>query len=345
MHYRTLGNSDLKVSRICLGTMTFGNQNSEADAHQQLDYAISQGVNFFDLAEMYPVPTAAELQGRTEQYMGNWMRQRNNRDQLVIATKAAGPADMVSYLRPDICFDRRNIRAAIEGSLQRLQTEYIDLYQLHWPDRGTNFFGQLDYKHDASKDGTPIIETLKVLKELVDEGKIRYIGLSNESPWGVMTFLKYAEMYDLPRVISVQNPYSLLNRKDEIGLTEVLQREQVDLLAYSPLGFGVLSGKYLNDQRPEGARLTLFPSYARYIKPNGIVATQAYVTLAREHGLDPAQMALAYVNSRGFVGATIIGATTLAQLKINIDADSLVLSDDVVQSIEAIHESAPNPSP
>jgi aryl-alcohol dehydrogenase-like predicted oxidoreductase len=345
MHYRTLGTSDLKVSRICLGTMTFGNQNSEADAHQQLDYAISQGVNFVDLAEMYPVPTAAELQGRTEQYVGNWMRQRNNRNQLVIATKAAGPADMVSYLRSDICFDRRNIRAAIEGSLQRLQTDYIDLYQLHWPDRGTNFFGQLGYQHDASKDGTPILETLKVLKELVDEGKIRNIGLSNESPWGVMTFLKYAELYDLPRVISVQNPYSLLNRKDEIGLTEVLQREQVDLLAYSPLGFGVLSGKYLNEQRPEGARLTLFPSYARYIKPNGIVATQAYVTLAREHGLDPAQMALAYVNSRGFVGTTIIGATTLAQLQSNIDADALVLNDAVVQSIEAIHEGAPNPSP
>ncbi|WP_372738280.1 NADP(H)-dependent aldo-keto reductase [Neptunomonas sp.] len=345
MHYRTLGNSDLKVSRICLGSMTFGNQNSESEAQQQLDYALSQGVNFVDLAEMYPVPTSADTQGRTEAFVGNWMKQRNNRHQMVIATKVSGPADMVKYLRPDICFDRHNIRTAIEASLQRLQTDYIDLYQLHWPDRKTNFFGQLGYQHDPSKDGTPILETLQVLKELVDEGKIRYIGLSNESPWGVMTFLKYAEMYQLPRVISVQNPYSLLNRSDEIGLTEVLQRERLDLLAYSPLGFGVLSGKYLNDQRPPGARLTLFPNYARYITPNGIRATQAYVDLARQCELDPAQMALAYVNSRAFTGATIIGATTLTQLQLNIASDDLMLSDEVLRAIEAIHENNPNPSP
>lgn len=345
MHYRTLGKSELRVSRICLGTMTFGNQNSESEAHQQLDFALSQGVNFLDLAEIYPVPTSADTQGRTEEFVGNWMQQRNNRHQVVIATKVSGPAEMVSYLRPDICFDRRNIRMAVDASLQRLQTDYIDLYQLHWPDRKTNFFGQLGYQHDLSGDGTPILETLQVLKELVDEGKIRYVGLSNESPWGVMTFLKYAEMYQLPRVISVQNPYCLLNRTDEIGLTEVLQREQLDLLAYSPLGFGVLSGKYLNDQRPPGARLTLFPNYARYIKPNGIRATQAYVDLARQHGLDPAQMALAYVNSRAFTGATIIGATTLSQLQLNIASDDLILCDEVLLSIDAIHEGNPNPSP
>jgi aryl-alcohol dehydrogenase-like predicted oxidoreductase len=345
MHYHTLGNSDLKVSRICLGTMTFGEQNSEAEAHQMLDYAVSQGVNFLDMAEIYPVPTSVESQGLTEQYVGNWMKLRGNREKVVIASKVSGPADMVSYLRQNICFDSRNIRIAIEGSLQRLQTDYIDLYQLHWPDRKTNFFGQLGYQHDASKDGVPILETLKVLKELVDEGKVRHIGLSNESPWGVMTFLKYAQMYDLPKVISVQNPYSLLNRTDEIGLAEVLQREAVDMLAYSPLGFGVLSGKYLNDQRPEGARLTLFPSYARYIKPNGVRATQAYVELARRHDLEPAQMALAYVNSRTFVGASIIGATTMSQLKSNIASDELVLSDEILESIESIHHSNPNPSP
>ncbi|BBB31383.1 NADP(H)-dependent aldo-keto reductase [Neptunomonas japonica] len=345
MHYHTLGHSDLKVSRICLGTMTFGEQNSEAEAHQMLDYAVFQGVNFLDLAEIYPVPTSAESQGLTEQYVGNWMKLRGNREQIVIATKVSGPADMVSYLRQDICFDSRNIRMAIEGSLQRLQTDYIDLYQLHWPDRKTNFFGQLGYQHDTSKDGVPILETLKVLKELVDEGKIRHIGLSNESPWGVMTFLQYAQLYDLPKVVSVQNPYSLLNRTDEIGLTEVLQREGVDMLAYSPLGFGVLSGKYLDDKRPAGARLTLFPSYARYIKPNGIRATQAYVDLAKMHGVDPAQMALAYVNSRTFVGASIIGATTMSQLKSNIASDGLVLSDEILESIEDIHSHNPNPSP
>ncbi|WP_028470542.1 NADP(H)-dependent aldo-keto reductase [Neptunomonas japonica] len=345
MHYHTLGNSDLKVSRICLGTMTFGEQNSEAEAHQMLDYAVSQGVNFLDLAEIYPVPTSAESQGLTEHYVGNWMKLRGNREQIVIATKVSGPADMVSYLRQDICFDSHNIRMAIEGSLQRLQTEYIDLYQLHWPDRKTNFFGQLGYQHDTSKDGVPILETLKVLKELVDEGKVRYIGLSNESPWGVMTFLKYAQMYDLPKVVSVQNPYSLLNRTDEIGLAEVLQREEVDMLAYSPLGFGVLSGKYLDDQRPVGARLTLFPSYARYIKPNGVRATQAYVDLAKQHGVDPAQMALAYVSSRAFVGATIIGATTMEQLQNNIMSDELLLSDEVLHAIEDIHSNNPNPSP
>lgn len=345
MHYRTLGNSDLKVSRICLGTMTFGNQNSEAEAHQQLDYAVSQGVNFLDLAEIYPVPTSADTQGRTEQFVGNWMKQRNNRHKVIIATKVAGPAEMVSYLRSDICFDRRNIRMAIEASLQRLQTDYIDLYQLHWPDRKTNFFGELGYRHNPSQDGVSILQTLQVLKELVDEGKIRYIGLSNETPWGVMTFLKYAELYQLPRVVSVQNPYCLLNRKDEIGLTEVLQREQVGLLAYSPLGFGVLSGKYLNDQRPAGSRLALFPSYARYLKPKGIEATQAYVALAKQFGLDPAQMALAYVNSRAFVGATIIGATTMSQLHNNIASDDLILDDELLLAVDAIHENIPNPSP
>ena len=345
MHYRQLGHSELNVSRICLGTMTFGGRNTEAEAQQQLDYAFAQGVNFLDAAEMYPIPTSAEYQGRTEAYIGNWLKARGCRERVIIATKVVGPAEMVNYLRPDIHLDEKNIRAAIEGSLARLQTDYIDLYQLHWPDRKTNFFGQQDYQHDASKDGTPILETLNVLKALIDEGKVRYIGLSNESPWGVMSFLKYAEMLGLPRVVSVQNPYNLLNRSDEIGLTEVLMREGVDLLAYSPLGFGVLSGKYLNGQFPEGARLTLLPSYGRYLKPKGVEATEAYVKIAREFGLDPAQMALAFVNSRPFVGSNIIGATNLTQLASNIAADALVLPEEVLQRIDAIHGNLPNPCP
>ncbi|MBY4676894.1 NADP(H)-dependent aldo-keto reductase [Marinobacterium arenosum] len=345
MEKRTLGSSALDVSLICLGTMTFGNQNSEAQAHQQLDCAIAAGVNFIDAAEMYPVPTGAELQGRTEQYIGNWLRARGNRDRLVIATKASGPGEMVSYLRPDIHFDRRNISEALDGSLRRLQTDYIDLYQLHWPDRASNFFGQLGYRHQPEKDGTPIQQTLEVLKEQVDAGKIRYIGLSNETPWGLMSFLKYAEQFDLPRVVSLQNPYSLLNRTCEIALAEIMQREQVDLLAYSPLGFGTLSGKYLDGALPAGSRLALFPHYQRYLTEQGVRATESYVQLAREHGLDPAQMALAYVNSRPFLASNIIGATSLAQLESNLASVELRLGAELLAAIEAIHNRFPNPCP
>lgn len=345
MQYQQLGSSALKVSRICLGTMTFGQQNTEAEAHQQLDYALAHGVNFLDAAEMYPIPTCAETQGRTEQYIGNWMKARGNREQVIIATKVAGPGAMVSYLRPDLHHDRNNIRAAVTGSLQRLQTDYIDLYQLHWPDRATNFFSQLNYSHRPDSDGTPILETLQVLKELVDEGLIRYVGLSNESPWGAMKFLSYAEALDLPRVVSVQNPYSLLNRSDEIGLTEVLHREQVDLLAYSPLAFGVLSGKYLDGCAPDSARLNLFKGYTRYLNELGVQATAEYVQLARQHGIDPAQMALAFVNSRPFVGSNIIGATTLEQLQSNIASIDLTLSDELLKGIEAIGVKYSNPCP
>lgn len=345
MQYQPLGSSDLNVSRICLGTMTFGQQNTETEAHQQLDYALAQGVNFLDAAEMYPIPTNAETQGRTEQYIGNWMKARSNRDQVIIATKVAGPGEMVSYLRPDLHHDRVNIRAAVTGSLQRLQTDYIDLYQLHWPDRATNFFSQLNYTHRPEHDGTPILETLEALKELVDEGLIRYVGLSNESPWGTMKFLSYAEALGLPRVVSVQNPYSLLNRSDEIGLAEVFHREQVDLLAYSPLGFGVLSGKYLDGSAADNARLNLFKSYSRYVNELGVKATTEYVQLAREHGVDPAQMALAFVNSRPFVGSNIIGATTMQQLASNIASIDLTLSDELLAGIEAIGTKYSNPCP
>lgn len=345
MDYLTLGQSGLKVSRIALGTMTFGRQNSEVEAFEQLDYALERGVNLIDAAEMYPVPTAAEFQGRTEQYIGNWMRQRGNRDRVILATKATGPGAMVSYLRQDMRHDARNLRLAIEGSLTRLQTDYIDLYQLHWPDRSTNFFGQLGYQHDPSSPGTPLAETLAVLGELVAEGKIRHIGLSNETPWGTMKCLQLAEQLGLPRIVSVQNPYSLLNRTAEIGLAEVMLREQVGLLAYSPLGFGVLTGKYAAGARPEGSRLALFPEYQRYLTEQGLAATQCYLELAAEAGLDPAQMALAYVNSRPFLGSNIIGATRMDQLKANLDSLDVELSAELLAQIEAIHQRYPNPCP
>ena len=345
MEYKLLGGSDLNVSRLCLGTMTFGQQNSEAEAHEQLDYAVAQGINFIDTAEMYPVPPMAETQGRTEEYIGSWLKSRGNREQLVIATKVAGPAEMARHIRPDVCLNRANIRAAVSASLQRLQTDYIDLYQLHWPERATNFFGQLNYQHQPEADGTPILETLEALKELVDEGLIRYVGLSNEVPWGVMKFLSHAEALGLPRVVSVQNPYNLLNRKDEVGLTEVLMREQVALLPYSPLAFGTLSGKYLDGSAGPQARINQFPRFSRYLTEAGLQATAAYVRLARDYGLDPAQMALAFVNSQPFVGSNIIGATSMEQLKSNIDSMELKLSAEVLAEIEVIGTTFSNPCP
>lgn len=345
MQYRKLGSTDLDVSLICLGTMTFGRQNTEAEAFEQLDYAWSQGVNFLDAAEMYPIPVDPKLQGLTETIIGNWMSQRGNRDQVVVATKVAGPGEMVKFIRPDMHFDRKNIRAALTSSLQRLQTDYIDLYQLHWPDRVTNYFGQLGYKHAPEADGTPILETLQVLKELVDEGLVRHVGLSNETAWGTMKFLGYAEQLGLPKVVSVQNPYNLLNRSAEVGLAEVLQREAVSLLPYSPLAFGTLSGKYLQGNKPAGARLTLFPEYGRYFNDNGVAATQQYVDIARRYELDPAQMALAFVNSREFVAGNIIGATTMAQLRSNITAVELQLLPEVLADIEQVHQQISNPCP
>jgi len=345
MQYKTLSNTDLKVSRICLGTMTFGKQNTEQEAFEQLDYALAQGVNFIDTAELYPVPTGAATRCLTEEYIGNWIAKRGNRDKLVLATKVCGPAAMVEYLRPNIALDEKNIRAAVEGSLKRLQTDYIDLYQLHWPDRQTNFFGQLGYEHNIENDGTPLRETLRVLKELVDEGKIRYVGVSNESPWGVMSFLQLAKEFNLPKIASVQNAYSLLNRTTEIGLAEVLYRESIDLLPYSPLGFGVLSGKYLNGALPENSRLQLFPSYSRYQTPNGVIATQKYVDLAAKFALDPAQMAISFVASRPFVGSTIIGATSIDQLSKAIGAIDVNLSEQVLNEISAIHNACHNPCP
>lgn len=346
MEFRKLGQTDTEVSAICLGTMTFGKQNSETEAHAQLDAAVATGVNFIDTAEMYPVPPEAETFTLTEQYIGNWLRKRGGREQLIIATKVAGRGDWLPWIRNNRnCLDRPNIETAINGSLQRLQTDYIDLYQLHWPDRSTNFFGQLGYRHQPDEHSVPIEETLRVLADLVEAGKVRHIGLSNETPWGTMKFLQLAEQCGLPRAVSIQNPFSLLNRTFEVGLAEIAHHEQCGLLAYSPLGFGVLSGKYLNGTRPEGARISLFERFSRYTNPRCEHATAAYVELARSHGLNPAQMALAFVTSRPFVTSTIIGATNLEQLQDNLDSANIRLDDNILEAIEAIHADNPNPAP
>jgi aryl-alcohol dehydrogenase-like predicted oxidoreductase len=346
MIYRSLGDSPLKVSALSLGTMTFGEQNSEAEAHSQLDCAIDAGVNLIDTAEMYPVPPKANTQGETERHIGSWLARHGQRDQLVIASKVAGPADWLSYIRDgDLHLDRPNIEAALDQSLQRLQTDYIDIYQLHWPDRKTNYFGSLGYQHPKHEIATPIEETLEVLGDLKKAGKIRHIGVSNETPWGVMRYLQIAEQKELPRVVSIQNPYSLLNRSFEIGLAEIAHREKCGLLAYSPMAFGVLSGKYLHGKRPAKGRLTLFDRFTRYTNPQASAATEQYVALAREHALDPAQMALAYVTSRPFVTSTIIGATTQQQLQTNLDSIHIKLDQALLEEIEKIHTAHPNPSP
>ncbi|MHC6526429.1 NADP(H)-dependent aldo-keto reductase [Vibrio proteolyticus] len=344
MQYTKLPHSTLEISKICLGTMTFGEQNTQAEASSQLDYALERGVNFIDTAEMYPVPPKAETQGRTEEFIGNWLEKSGKREKIVLATKVAGPRN-VPYIRDHMSLDRRNIHQAIDDSLRRLKTDYVDLYQLHWPQRQTNCFGQLNYPHPDSQDEVTLIETLEALSDLVKAGKVRYIGVSNETPWGVMTLLRLAEKHELPRIVSIQNPYNLLNRSFEVGLSEISHFEGVQLLAYSPLAFGCLSGKYLNGARPEGARCTLFERFVRYFTPQGVKATQAYVDLAREHGLDPAQMALAFVNQRPFVAANIIGATNLEQLKSNIDSIEVELTQELLEGIQQIGTTYSNPCP
>lgn len=343
MQTRPLGDTGIEVSRLCLGTMTFGEQNSEAEAHEQLERAVAFGINFIDTAEMYPVPPRAETQGRTESYIGSWLKRRGSRDDVIIATKAAGPG--LEHIRGGPRLTRAHLHQAIDESLERLQTDYVDLYQLHWPERKANFFGKLGYMHDQEEDATPLEETLAALKELVDAGKVRAIGLSNDTPWGVMRALHLAESQGLPRVASVQNPYNLLNRSFEVGLAEIAHRERVGLLAYSPLAFGMLSGKYLDGARPEGARLTLFERFQRYTNPQAQAATAEYVRIAQEAGLDPAQMALAFVNSRPFLTSNIIGATSMAQLESNLASESLRLDGEVLEAIEDVHRRHSNPAP
>jgi aryl-alcohol dehydrogenase-like predicted oxidoreductase len=347
MQSRPLSDTGLNVSVLCLGTMTFGEQNTEQEAFEQLDLALDAGINFIDTAEMYPVPPCAETMGRTETIIGRWLAARGCRDRVVLATKVAGPGrDWLPYIRGGgNRLNAAHIEPAVDASLQRLQTDVIDLYQVHWPDRQTNYFGQLGYTPQHDPDETPILETLEVLGRLVQAGKVRHVGVSNETPWGVMRYLELARRHGLPKVVSIQNPYSLLNRSFEVGLAEISDRESVGLLAYSPLAFGVLTGKYLAGAQPEGARLTRFPNYDRYSNPQAQKATHDYVHLARDAGLSPTQMALSYVNSRPFLTSNIIGATTLEQLHENIGSTQLTLSDDLLDQIEAIHRRHPNPAP
>ncbi len=342
MKYKNLANTELSVSEICLGSMTWGQQNTEAEAHEQMDYALSCGVNFIDTAEMYPVPPMENTQGRTEQYIGSWLRKSGKRKEIVLASKVTGPG--FGYLRGGTKLDRQSVLSACEENLKRLQTDYIDLYQIHWPQRSTNYFGRLGYEH-SDENLIPIEETLGALNELVQQGKIRYFGVSNETAWGVSEYLRLSREKKLPRIISIQNPYSLLNRSFEIGLAEFAHREQVPLLAYSPLAFGVLTGKYLDGAKPEGARVTLFERFARYSNQQAEAASAAYVDLARRSKLDPAQMALAFVNSRPFVGSTIIGATSMEQLRTNIASSEVILSKDVLADLEKIHARYTIPCP
>jgi len=346
MQYRQLGYTDIDVSVICLGTMTWGEQNAEAEAFTQMDYAVEQGVNFFDTAELYSIPPKADTYGSTETIIGNWFARTAKRNDIILASKIAGPGEeWLPHIRNGKTrFNADDIESALNASLKRLQTDYIDVYQLHWPERKTNFFGELGYTSSADTF-TDFSETLQALQKQVQAGKIRYVGLSNETPWGVMQFLKASEQLKLPRVVSIQNPYSLLNRSYDIGLAEISWQERCGLLAYSPLGFGVLSGKYINGQQPENARLTNWPDYARYSSASAIRATEQYVALALSHELDPAQMALAYVNSRPFLTSNIIGATNMQQLKMNIASEEIQLSDEVLEGIEAIHAEISNPSP
>lgn len=326
--------------------MTWGRQNTEAEGHEQMDYAFDQGINFFDTAELYPIPAHPDRYADTEKIIGTWFKKTGNRDKVILASKIAGKAEFTKFIRTT-GFSRASIIEAVDGSLERLQTDYIDLYQLHWPERNTNYFGKRGYEHDISDHWQDNIhQVLETLRDLIRDGKIRHVGISNETPWGTMRFLEESKVHmSLPRAITIQNPYSLLNRLFEVGLAEISIRSKIGLLAYSPLGFGVLSGKYLGGMKPANARVTLFSTHNRYSGENAAKATQRYYELAQEHSLSLAQMALAFVTSRPFVTSNIIGATTMQQLKENISSIDVELSDEVLKGIEIIHSEIPNPAP
>jgi aryl-alcohol dehydrogenase-like predicted oxidoreductase len=345
MKYTFLPHTHIKVSKICLGTMTFGQQNTEAEAHDQLNYAIDKGVNFIDTAEMYSVPGKKETQGNSERFIGSWLKNQKRED-LVIATKITGPLEYFKYLRPNLGFSKPTLKEALAASMRRLQTDYIDLYQLHWPERNTNFFGKRNYSHDENERWSDNFnEVVGSLDEMVKSGMIRHYGVSNESPWGLMRHLTESKSNGLTRCKTIQNPYSLLNRSFEINLAEVGMRENVGLLAYSPLAFGVLSGKYLDGKFPKKSRLALFPQYSRYNSKQAQFLTRKYADFATTINLSLAQMSLAFVNQREFVTATIIGATTLEQLDENIESINVELSDEVIEKLDEIHELQPNPAP
>jgi aryl-alcohol dehydrogenase-like predicted oxidoreductase len=344
MKYTTLPNTEIKISKICLGTMTFGQQNSESEGHAQMDYAFENGINFFDTAEMYSIPSRKETYGSTEKIIGTWLQKTGKREDIVLASKIVGPSPSYSYMREKLDFSPQSITLALEQSLERLQTDYVDLYQLHWPERKMNMFGQRGFKvqEDAWEDNIQLV--LETLDGFIKQGKIKHIGISNESPWGMMRYLEESKYHNLPRIKTIQNPYSLLNRLFETGLSEMCMRENIGLLAYSPLAFGMLSGKYLQGMQPH-YRMALFPQYSRYNSENCKKATQLYQEIAQKHGLSLTQMALAFVNQQEFVSSTIIGATTLDQLKENIATIDVVLTDEIFKEINAVQAIIPDPAP
>jgi len=346
MKYTNLPNTNLKVSTICLGTMTFGNQNTESEAHEQLDYAVAQGINFIDTAEMYPIGGNAQIFGSTERHIGTWIKKIgvSEREKLVIATKIAGPNRGLDYIRQPLDFSKKSIHEAVELSLKNLQTDYIDLYQMHWPERVMNMFQKRGVQKLDDHWQDNIFEVLTIFDGLIKEGKIKHIGVSNENPWGVMRFLVESEKHGLPRIATIQNPFSLLNRLYEVGLSEMTMRENVGLLAYSPLGFGFLTGKHLNGIA-KNSRLDLFRNFVRYTNENCFKATQLYKELAEKTGLTLTEMAMAFVNQQEFVTSTIIGATSMSQLKENIAAFDVQLNEEIIAEIEKIQELIPNPAP
>ena len=344
MEYSYLPGTDIKVSKICLGTMTFGNQNSVQESEEQMNYALENGVNFFDTAELYPVPASAERYALTEVIIGNWIKKRSVRDQIVLATKIAGPGDYTKHIRTT-GFNKKSLYDAVDGSLKRLKTDYIDLYQLHWPERKTNTFGQRGFRYNETEDWSDNFqEILFTLKKIIDSGKIKHVGLSNENPWGLMKFLELSKN-NLPKMITIQNPYSLLNRLFEVGNSEICIRENVGLLAYSPLGFGVLSGKYLNGELPDGSRLKLFPNLSRFAGIQSMKATEQYMKVAKKYKMSLTHLSLSFVNSRPFVTSNIIGASKLSQLKENIDSINIKLDDNVIREIDQVQSLIPNPAP
>ena len=344
MDYNYLPGTEINVSKICLGTMTFGNQNTVEESEEQMNYALENGVNFFDTAELYPVPASAERYADTEKIIGNWMKKKSNRDKIILATKIAGPGDYTKHIRTT-GFSERSLFDAVEGSLKRLKTDYIDLYQLHWPERQTNTFGQRGYKFNENDHWDENFESVLItLNEIIKQGKVRQIGLSNENPWGLMRFIELSKK-NLPKMISIQNPYSLLNRLFEVGNAEICIKENVGLLAYSPLGFGVLSGKYLRGKIPNDSRLNLFPNLKRFAGKESMNATEHYMQIALKYGISLAQMSLAFVNSRRFVTSNIIGASKMYQLKENIESINIKLNPDILAEIENVQNKIPNPAP
>ena len=346
MNYKKLGSTDVDVSTICLGTMTWGEQNSKADGFEQMDYAIENGVNFWDTAEIYAIPMREETYGETENIIGEWFKKTKKRDKVILATKVSGPTSK-EYIRGGGCsYDKKSMSEALEKSLKRMQTDYIDLYQLHWPERNTNFFGQQGYEHDSNeKNWIAFEEILETLKKFVDAGKFRYVGLSNETAWGLAKCLELSKLKNLPKMMAVQNPYNLLNRTYEVGLAEISVREQSGLLAYSPLAFGYLTGKYRNNNMPKGSRIDLFKDFTRYNNENSIKAIEEYYKISQKFNLDFAQMSIKFCEIQPFVTSVIIGATTMQQLKTNVESVNVKLNNEIINEINEVQKIYPNPCP